>query len=400
MSEDYTQIDKPGIAPPKYAPKHIKDSVFHKEMMAIASIKSCGEYNSVIDRFIQKKSLIFDKCHMLKYRNFVFQRYFPLKLMNFIIYLLERNRVSKVHYLPFFLSLDICNVCNLRCPGCPTGLRAPSIRKAGMATIAMVKRVIDEAARKCVQIEFCHIGEPLLNEEFYSACYYAAQKGLWTTIHSNLNIEDKDLARKIVDSGLHNLIISCDGATQEIYEKYRRGGNIELMFENIKRISIEKNKRKLTFPQISAKFLIFDHNWHEIKLFKEKALAAGADCVLFSPAYMKETSKSNIMATAQVFNLEELKWEDIRFRSCKEIWDRLLLDYDGAVYPCCGCFKESDLFINPEDARKMKLIEQWNSPQFISIRSFFLGKSNMELHDLPQPCNTCRMCTYQLRNNM
>lgn len=39
---------------------------------------------------------------------------------------------------------------------------------------------------------------------------------------------------KTIESGLHRLIISIDGATQESYEKYRIGGNLSKVIEGAK----------------------------------------------------------------------------------------------------------------------------------------------------------------------
>jgi hypothetical protein len=46
----------------------------------------------------------------------------------------------------------------------------------------------------------------------------------------------------IVMSGLDLAILSIDGTTQDIYEKYRRKGDLGLVFENVKKLVAAKKK--------------------------------------------------------------------------------------------------------------------------------------------------------------
>ncbi len=392
MSETYTRITEPGIAPPRYDPRYIKGTDFHREMLTVASNNFAHTSITFTSRLRNYIIKFWSRYRLLRYKQFFSHRYAPLKLLNFTIFLLERRRVDKVHYLPFHASLEVCSFCNLRCPGCTTGLRDSAARKQGKTSLEKMKHVIDQLAKSSVQMNLFNNGEPLLNEMFYAACAYAAQKGLWTEIDTNLNIRDDKLAEKIIGSKLHKLTISCDGATQQVYEKYRRGGDVDLVFDNLQRIAAEKKKRDLVFPWITAKFVVFDHNWHECRLFREKALACGADEVLFAQAGMGGFYKTGRVSTAKVFNLRELRWETPPPKACDLIWDTFIIDYDGGLYPCCICYRDDDLFVTPQDADRMPLIEQWNVEKYRAVRSFFLGKATAAMHKLPQPCNTCRRC--------
>ncbi|MBN2129407.1 MAG: radical SAM protein, partial [Sedimentisphaerales bacterium] len=218
-----------------------------------------------------------------KLRFMATQRHFPLRMANFLLFLLERKRVARVHYVPPVVTVEAVNGCNLRCPECATGTGDPRSRRRGKADLADLKAVIDQVRRRSLQINFHYLGEPLLNDDFYAACAYAVEKGLWTAIHSNLSIRDDDLAQKIVASGLCNLVVSCDGATQEVYEKYRVGGDVERVFRNLQRVAEHRRASGAAFPWLTAQFLVFDHNWHEMEAFQERAIAAGADEILFLP---------------------------------------------------------------------------------------------------------------------
>ena len=56
---------------------------------------------------------------------------------------------------------------------------------------------------------------------------YASSKGLYTATSTNAHFLTDEMAKKTVESGLDRLIISLDGTTQDVYQQYRREGNIE-----------------------------------------------------------------------------------------------------------------------------------------------------------------------------
>ena len=243
-----------------------------------------------------------------KIRFMATRRHLLSRAANFLLFLLERKRVSRVHYLPPVVTIEAINGCNLRCPECPTGTSDSRGRTKGKASLDQLKAFIDQIHRKSLQINFHHLGEPLLNPDFYAASAYAVEKGLWTTIHSNLNIRDNDLPKKIVSSRLCNLVMSCDGATQDIYEKYRVGGDVELVFHNLQAISAHKRATGSQHPWLTAQFLVFEHNWHEMEQFRERAIAAGADEILFLPGCRNGTMKTGHVWDEEVFELSTLKW--------------------------------------------------------------------------------------------
>lgn len=329
------------------------------------------------------------KLRLLKLRFMISQRGFPRRLVNTLLWLVERKRASRVHCLPAVISLEAVNGCNLRCPECSTGLSDPAGRRKGKARLQGMKAIIDQVAGKCLQMSFHGLGEPLLNDDFYAACDYAVEKGLWTAIHSNLNLTSQDLARRIVSSRLCNLVVSCDGVTQEVYEKYRVGGDVELVFRNMRAIAEEKRRARRRLPWITAQFLVFDHNWRQMGQFQERALAAGADEILFLPGCRNGTVKSGHVGAEQVFQLSELEWIERKpARTCCDVWDTLLVAYDGGLYPCCFVYRDQDLFSTPEEAKEWTIAERWNGPAYRAARRFFLGEA-VSLQELPPPCRSC-----------
>jgi len=132
--------------------------------------------------------------------------------------------------LPVSISIEPTTSCNLRCPECPSGLRAFS-RPTGMLDKNFFEKIIDELSGHLLYLVFYFQGEPYLNPAFLDMVRYASSKKIYTATSTNAHYMNDDNARRTVESGLDRLIISIDGVTQDVYEKYRVGGSVEKVLE-------------------------------------------------------------------------------------------------------------------------------------------------------------------------
>ena len=64
--------------------------------------------------------------------------------------------------------------------------------------------------------------------------------------------------------------ISIDGTTQEVYEKYRVGGNLEKVFDNLKKL-IARKKLYKSNTKIHWDFIVMKHNAHQVEEAKKMA---------------------------------------------------------------------------------------------------------------------------------
>ena len=99
------------------------------------------------------------------------------------------------------------------------------------------KKIIDQVADSCIEIHLYNWGEPTLNKYLIEMLKYAKSKGIWSRISSNLSMEFKEgYLENLVKSGLSLLHIDVDGLDQEVYEKYRKKGNLSVVINNLKKI--------------------------------------------------------------------------------------------------------------------------------------------------------------------
>src|SRR5215213_5963212 len=126
---------------------------------------------------------------------------------------------------PISISFEPTTSCNLRCPECPSGLRAFT-RPTGMLKKDFFRETIDELSKELVYLVFYFQGEPYLNPDFLEMVKYASDKGIYTATSTNAHYLTDANAKKTIESGLDRLIISIDGTTQDVYQKYRVGGSL------------------------------------------------------------------------------------------------------------------------------------------------------------------------------
>ncbi|MBK7644703.1 MAG: radical SAM protein [Planctomycetes bacterium] len=373
-----------GYGPALHEPETVRGTQFHRRMLDIALPRTSWRFSlrdKLSRRGMHKLFHIFVRHHGAR------------RIANFVRYLRQRERVVEAGYMPPLVALDLSNRCNLKCPGCATGLGLGRVR--GSAGFDLARQVIDQVSGTALQLGFFHWGEPLLNRTAYQAIEYAVEQGLWTVVSTNLSFPIDRWLHAIFQSGLHDIVISCDGTTQDVYERYRKGGDVELVFKNLKRLRAMRDELGQRTPYLRAKMIVFEHNWHQIEEFRERALAAGADEVTYAFGYGGESYQTGTNGGGHYFDLTRLEWvRKSPAGACTEVWKEIFVGHDGAAFSCCLGYRDEDLFAGPADDGQIDVAAIWNNGHYRASRRFFAegGPST----DLPKGCQDCEFVTAQV----
>ena len=244
--------------------------------------------------------------------------------------------------LPISVSFEPTTSCNLRCPECPSGLREFT-RPTGMLKKDFFTQTIDDIHKDLLYLIFYFQGEPYLNRDFLDMVKYAAAKGLYTATSTNAHYLTDDVARKTVESGLDRLIISIDGTTQEVYQQYRVGGNINKVLEGARNIVKWKKELKSKTPFVFFQFLVVKPNEHQLEDIKKLAKDVGVDEVRFKTAqvYDYENDPNHLIPVNEKFSRYK-KTSDGKHvtknkfsNRCWKLWHANVITWDGLVVPCC-----------------------------------------------------------------
>lgn len=289
---------------------------------------------------------------------------------------LRRTRVASY---PVFLIVEPCNFCNLKCPLCPTGQRLPAER--GKMTMETFISIIDQLSPYCWHLNLFYLGEPLLCENLPVMIDYARRRKMEVSVSSNLNLLSEEMADRLIDANLDHLIVSLDGTSQEIYEKYRIGGNFNKVIDNIILLNQKKKQKVSPYPRIEIQFVVFKHNEQEVPLIKELAAKLGVGFYLRegtlggkeqSPPLTKDYSLAEQWLSP---NKEYHKGYDYFERKpyiqegyCGYLWKIATINWDGSVFPCCWVFEGKYKYGNIME-QSFKTI--WNNELMQSSRSLF-----------------------------
>ena len=192
----------------------------------------------------------------------------PRKIANiskvYSSYQLTRLRQKPLQWgMPFTISVEPTTACNLRCPECPSGLRAFS-RPTGNLKADFFRQTIDELYKDLVYLIFYFQGEPYINPKFLEMVKHAHDRGIYTITSTNGHFLNDKNARETIESGLDRMIISVDGTTQDVYESYRKEGSLENVLQGARNIVKWKKKLGSSKPHTIFQFLVVKPNEHQI----------------------------------------------------------------------------------------------------------------------------------------
>ncbi len=243
---------------------------------------------------------------------------------------------------PVSVSFEPTTSCNLRCPECPSGLRAFT-RPTGMLKKDFFSQTIDEIHKELLYLIFYFQGEPYLNPDFLEMVKYASSKKIYTATSTNAHYLTDAISKKTIESGLDRLIISVDGTTQEVYQQYRVGGNLQKVFEGARYVVKWKKKLRSKTPFIIFQFLVVKPNEHQVGEIKKLAREIGVDQVRFKTAqvYDYEQDPNQLIPETDKYSRYKKKGDGTYLpknkmaNHCWKLWHANVITWDGLVVPCC-----------------------------------------------------------------
>lgn len=285
---------------------------------------------------------------------------------------------------PISISFEPTTSCNLRCPECPSGLRAFT-RPTGMLQKDFFRETIDQLYKELLYLVFYFQGEPYLNPQFLDMVQYAHSKGIYTATSTNAHYLNDANARKTVESGLDRLIISIDGTTQEVYQQYRVGGKLDKVIEGARNIVKWKKALKSGTPFVIFQFLVVKPNEHQVEDVKKLAREIGVDQVRFKTAqvYDYEKDPNNLIPENEKYSRYkknsrgEYELRNALHNHCWRLWHATVISWDGLVVPCCF---DKDAQHTLGDLKGKPFREIWHNDAYIQFRKQVLkSRKNIDI---------------------
>jgi len=310
---------------------------------------------------------IFSLSHSLLYRS----RWLNL-LLNEGSYLLSVLLKRPVMAgLPWSASVEPTTSCNLRCPECPSGLRNFT-RPTGNLPLEKFRKMIDELSPHLAHLTLYFQGEPLMHRHFAEMVKYAKKHNIYVATSTNGHFLDEETARSLIRSGLDRLIISIDGANQQTYEQYRKGGNLETVKQGVVNIIAAREKTGKKYPLVELQFLVTSYNEHQIPDIKAFAREVAADKLTFKSAQLYSFEEGNpLIPTAEKYSryrqMPDGTWQinNRLTNRCHRLWRAPVITWDGKVVPCCFD-KDANHVMGNRNEKSFRQI--WKSPEYRAFR--------------------------------
>jgi len=309
----------------------------------------------------------------------------------------RRLRLSRLPARPYQLYVEVSSICQLRCPGCLAN--APGWERKLM-DLSTFRTALDRFAPWLINVELYGWGEPFLNRDLFGMIKACKAKNLFTRTSTNCNAMQPGDAERLVDSGLDQLNASLDGATQETYAAYRRGGSLVTALANLERLVDAKRRAGAKYPIIEWQCIVSRQNYGEIDEVRRLAREIGVDILRFDlPFSLVHIDEADDQTAA-------MRWlaDDPHYRlwagsaspngyafpcACSYLWTALQVNVNGKVTLCPNRMGSQRVVSGRVAADGPSARDLWNAPVLMEARCLF-DRHPRQMPDRGHPCAACR----------
>ena len=291
---------------------------------------------------------------------------------------LARHKVILSHFPPG-LMIEPTNICNLKCPMCPSGNGSLS-RNRGMMSLELFRSIVDQVYDKIGILMLWNQGESFLNPHFYEMLDYANKKQLFTIVSTNASL-DLDVPR-LAKLGIGKLIVSMDGISEVTYDRYRINGDYQKALGNLKAMAATPSLKHALVWQ----FIMMRHNEHEIPQVKDLAKELGVRRVEYKTVQIYNNADRSFLPVNPKYSRYKLTGSGFEIKTgilnrCRRLWTQPVINHDGEFSICCY---DKDLSLPIGNINTKSFQDLWFSSRMNRIRE-------QVLQDRPslRICNNC-----------
>lgn len=176
---------------------------------------------------------------------------------------------------PGTLQIEPTSRCNLRCPSCYITVTHRTRGELDMPFDAYC-RLLDEVGPHIHTLRLYDYGEPFLHTRSLDMIAYAKKVNPDIYVISSTNghmLRKPEDQQALIETGIDHLFFSVDGASQEIYEKYRVKGRLDKVLKNMADLVAMREKLGSKTPYITWRYILFNWNDSDEEMDKARELA-------------------------------------------------------------------------------------------------------------------------------
>lgn len=308
--------------------------------------------------------------------------------------------------------MDVINKCNLHCKMCYFSLDHIQKLPRRDMPLELFRKIADDIfpITRCLILSAG--AEPLLASSFPEMLDIATQYEIPETFFAtNGMLLTQEKSERIIQAGVHHILISFDGATPQTYEAIRRGSDFERVTGNIRRLQALKQQHGSQRPVIHFSTVLMRRNIRELPELLVLAHDLGVACVeamhlvpyagldmqqetLNHEKALTNTYLDQSRALAEKLGITLIAPPNFRLdpfqklieprRSkngsrCQFPWHEILINPEGTVYPCCYWFETTSM----GNFRTLSFKEIWQGAEYQKLRN------QLQTHSLRSTCRNC-----------
>ncbi|MFC1823056.1 radical SAM/SPASM domain-containing protein [Thermodesulfobacteriota bacterium] len=287
---------------------------------------------------------------------------------------IENPKYFILRDFPIHLDIEITNRCNLKCTFCD---KLPYISRdqTGDMDFELYKRIIDEGKEyELCSVKLSYRGESLLHPKVAEMVQYAKKKGI-IDIYFNTNgmLLTEKMVLRLIDAGLDRISVSVEGTDPVAFERARCGAKFDRILKNVDRLLELRSQNGTKHPKVRIQTVALPSidlaEYAEYWLPHCDEVAA----IDYKEADVVKRNKC----------LEDSDW------ACPQLWQRMTIEWDGAVIPCNN---DDYRLLSPGNANGKSIHDCWHDPAVQIARELHKkGKSH-----LVEACNGCPWRTTQI----
>jgi radical SAM protein with 4Fe4S-binding SPASM domain len=309
-------------------------------------------------------------------------------------YISRITRQPVVWGMPVSYSIEPTNLCNLKCPECPSG-SGTLTRPIGLLKFEDFKNLIEQIQSTGFYIQLFFQGEPYINKYLPEMIRYAQRKKIYISISTNGHFITEKNVDPILENAPDKLIFSLDGLTEESYQKYRVGGTFAQADEGLRAITRRKKELKKELPFIELQFIVMKQNENQLNDVIKYGKECGVDKVVFKTMQISSYENAlkflpeNPKYRRYTLNNNSFRIKNNLLNHCFALWRSSVITWDGRVVPCCFD-KDASFEAGKINGKTFK--EIWHSKEINNFRKRILRNRSI--------VNVCTNCTEGLKMNI
>ncbi|MBL0174427.1 MAG: SPASM domain-containing protein [Ignavibacteria bacterium] len=286
-----------------------------------------------------------------------------------------RSGRSIVWGLPYTLTVEPTNRCNLSCPECPSG-NGEMVRPLGSMPLPFFERIIDELRGETFYLQLFFQGEPFINKQLVAMVETARKRRMYTAISTNAHFLTRSASEALLDAGLDRLIVSIDGMSEETYQEYRVGGTLARVVEALGTLREARNGHPHgARMEVVLQFLVTRQNEGEIPALRALAREHGASVALKTIQVYSLESAERFLPADEKYRRYTIENGQLRPKSalanrCVRLWERSVITWDGTIVPCCFDKNAEYPLGSLADG---SFTDAWKAPAYESFRARILS---------------------------